>query len=226
MLAVMLLAAAAIVPLDIVREAVARSEKTENLKEQYSLTQENVQRSGTKTTSKTYELAFRGGKPHRKLIRRDDLPVQGDFEPYTPNEKRRSEMMGEMVKAFDYTLAGEERVDEFDCWVLFAKPKPGYKAPSMQTSFLTQMEGRIWISKKYTRLVKLDVKSIGPVSFGWFLAKLAPGTRIYVEQTRVDDDVWMSKLFRMTYDVRILFKSLKGEMEQVQSNFRRISPAT
>ncbi len=91
-------------------------------------------------------------------------------------------MFREFAKALDFTMAPDETVDGYDCWVLLAKPKPGYKPASFRTSFLTQMEGKVWISKKFSRMVKLDAVTIGPVSFGGFLAKLEPGSRVEVEQ--------------------------------------------
>jgi hypothetical protein len=75
-------------------------------------------------------------------------------------------------------------------------------------------------------MLRLDAKTVGPVTFGGFLAKLEPGTRIQLEQSRVDEGVWLPTRFRMTYDGRFLFKSFKGEVEQVSSNFKRINPAT
>jgi hypothetical protein len=210
-------------PLEIVQTAVSLSEKTDRLRQNYSMTQETISRSGGKESRKTYEMTFKDGKPYRTLVLRDGQPVHGSKpEVYKSSEERRFEMLRELPKAMIYTHAGVETVDNEECWVLTAKPKPGYDPPSMSTKFLTQMNAKVWISKKDHRMLKVDAVSFGPVNFGGFLAKLLAGTRIYLEQVKVDDNVWLPSRFKMTYDGRVLFKSFKGEIEQLSSNFRRI----
>lgn len=221
-----LLLAASVAPIDIVRSAVELSQKTDNLRQRYAFTQETVQRSSGKTTSKTYEVTFDKGRQFRRLTQRDGQTVSEKAELYERGEKHRQELLGELTKAFDYSFGPDQAIDGLDCWQLVAKPRPGYKAPSVKLSFLTQMEGNVWISKKYNRLVRLDAITTGPVSFGWFLFKMAPGTRIYMEQARIDDDVWMPKRLKMVYDARLMFKTVKGEMETTSSNFRRVNPST
>jgi hypothetical protein len=135
-------------------------------------------------------------------------------------------MLRELPKALVYVHAGTEVIDGDECWVLSATPKPGYDPPSMSTKFLTQMHAKVWISKKNHRMLKLDAVSVGPVSLGGFLAKFEKGTRIYLEQVKVDENVWLPSRFKMTYDGRVLLKTIKGEIEQLSSNFRRISPTT
>ena len=228
MFAVLLFAAAVVGPnpLDIIKTAVELSEKTDRLRQNYSMTQETINRSPGKESRKTYEMTFQNGKPYRKMILRDGQPVNGKSEIYTSSEERRFEMLRELPKALDYSHAGMEMIDGEECWVLSAKPKPGYDPPSMTTKFLTQMHAKVWISKKHHRMLKLDAVSVGPVSLGGFLARFEKGTRIQLEQVKVDENVWLPSRFKMTYDGRVLFKSIKGEIEQLSSNFRRINPAT
>jgi hypothetical protein len=222
-----LLFAAALTPLDIVQNAVELSEKADHLRRHYTLILEDISRSEDKTRSKTFEITYREAKQYRKLVRRDGKAVDSDPEPYTSkHDERRREMFREFAKALDFTMARDETVDGYDCWVLLAKPKPGYKPASFRTSFLTQMEGKVWISKKFNRMVKLDAVTIGPVSFGGFLAKLEPGSRVEVEQVRLQDDLWLPRRFKLTYSGRLLFKGLRGELEQLYMNYKRVSPAT
>jgi hypothetical protein len=222
-----LLLAAALTPLDIVTEAVNLSEKSDYLRRNYTLTLEDISRSGDKTKSKTFEVTYRGSKQYRKLIRRDGKPVDSEPEPYTSkHDERRREMFQEFAKALDFTMAPDEKLEGYDCWVLLAKPKPGYKPASYRTAFLTQMEAKVWIAKKFNRMVKLDAVTVGPISFGGFLAKLDPGTKIEVEQIRLEDDLWLPRRFKLSYNGRLLFKTLIGEIEQLYTNYKRISSAT
>lgn len=220
-----MLAAATLSPVEIVRIAVELSERTDHLRRNFSAIQETISRSGDKTSTKVYEMTYVDGKPHRKLLSRDGEPVDAKLEPYKQNEDQRKEMFQELPKALDYTFAPEETVDGYECWVMHAKPKPGYKPISMKTSFLKQMEAKVWISKKHNRMVRLDAKTIGAVSFGGFLAKLAPGTRIQFDQIEVENGIWLPSRLRINYDGRVLFFGFKGEIEQHSMNYKRISPA-
>jgi len=225
-LAIILFAAFSTNPVDIVRTAVELSQKTDDLRQRYSFTQETVQRSPGKTSSKTYEITFSEGKQYKKLIRHDGKAVEEKAELNDRGDKQRDEMLGELTKAFEYTLAHDEVIDGFPCWQLHVKPKAGYKPPSFRLSFLTQMEGKVWISKDHNRLVRLDAKTTGPGSFGWGLLKLAPGTQIYLEQSRIDGDVWMPRKLKISYEARVIFKSTKGEIETTSWDFKRVNPGT
>lgn len=224
MLAVLLLATS-LSPIEIVQNAVSLSEKAEAQRNNYAYTLEDISRSGGDQKSKTFEVTFREGKQFRKLIRRDGIPVETEAKAHnSKHDERRREMLREFLNALDFTMATDEYVNGYDCWVLLAKPKIGYKPPSFRTAFLTQMEARVWIAKKSNRMVKMDAVTIGPVSFGGFLAKLDPGTRVYLEQKPLDSEVWMPTRFKLTYNGRVLFKGLQGEIEQIFTNYRRITP--
>ena len=45
-------------------------------------------------------------------------------------------------------------------------------------------------------MLRLDAKTVGPVSFGGFIAKLEPGTRIQLEQSRVDEELRVAERTR------------------------------
>lgn len=204
------------------------------------------------TKRKTYEIVPLGGEPYSRLIRRDGRPLppedarreQQKFEDAarkraaeTPEQRRRRlasyeeklarrrEMLEELPKAFSFRLSGEETLDGHDCWIIEADPRPGYQPRSIRTSVLTKMQGRMHVSKELGSMMKIDVVTTGPVSFGFFLAKLAPGTRMTLEQMRLPDGVWVVKRFKMNYDAKIaLIKQVRGENEQINWDFHK--PAT
>jgi hypothetical protein len=68
----------------------------------------------------------------------------------------------------------------------------------------------------------VDAITTAPVTFGGFLARVAPGTRITMDQMKLSDDIWVLRRFKMAYDVKIaLVKQSRGENEQVMWDFRR-----
>lgn len=202
------------------------------------------------TTAETFEIHVVHGEPVQKLIRKNGHALtpsearkaQAAFDEKvrelsseSPEERRkrlaeqetkvnrRREMFRELPAAFDFRIVGEERVDGHDSWRIEGKPKPGYQPKTMRAAFLQKMEGQFWISKEHNRLVKLDAVTTGHVSFGWgVLAKVAPGTRFMIEQMRLNDGVWVTRRFKMAYDVQIaLIKQKRGETESIMWDFRK-----
>lgn len=206
------------------------------------------------TKIETSEVRPVAGEPVEKLIERNGKPLSEkeageqqqrfDFivrerENETPQQRsrrlkkfeqklnQRREMLKEIPEAFVFQIVGEEVMDGHEAWRIRATPRPGYTPKTSRSTMLTKMEGQFWISKKHNRLVKVDAVTTESVSFGWFLAKVGPGTRITLEQMRLPDDVWVLRRFKMVYDVRIaLVKHTRGETEQIMWNFNRTQGPT
>jgi hypothetical protein len=198
---------------------------------------------------KTYDIIPLGGEPYRKLVSEDGRPLseedarreQEKFEKtarerasespaeraerlkkYEEKSKVRREMFDELPKALTYRVVGEDTIDGQPVWVLEAEPRPAYEPKSFRTSFLTRMRGRVHISKEHQRMMKVDMVTTGPVSFGWFLAKMAPGTRIILEQMQLPEGIFVMKRFKINYDVKVaLVKEIRGETEHRMWDYRR-----
>ena len=62
----------------------------------------------------------------------------------------------------------------------------------------------------------MDIEAIDTVSVGWVLARIHKGTRVMLEQTRVNDEVWLPRHLSFKVDARVaLFKgfNINGEQE-------------
>jgi hypothetical protein len=238
-------------PLPLVQNALKLNDVAADSAAQYSLTQETITREfgsdgkPKSTVTKTFEVIPVGGRPYLKLVRRDGQPLPPDearkevekfeaaqnetpdqrrkrFEKYDKGRAAQREMLAELADAFTFHHAGTESIDGHEAWVIESKPRPGYEPKSMRASVLKHMTGKMWIAKNYGNMMKVDVVTTGPVSFGWILAKLGPGTRFVIEQMRLPDGTWVMKRFRMKYDVKIaLVKQARGETEQLMWNYRR-----
>ncbi len=91
-----------------------------------------------------------------------------------------------------------------------------------EAKFLPKFRGRVWIDKNEAQLSKLDVECIDTVSLGWFLARVHKGSRIVIEQTRVNDEVWLPKHIALKVGVRLaLLKNFNVEMEQTYRDYKK-----
>src|SRR5260370_5952167 len=111
-------------------------------------------------------------------------------------EKEREDgrkFVREVADAYNFHLVGTESLGGRDAWAIDAEPRPGYGPHMKEAKFLPKFHGRVWIDKNDLQWMKLDVECIDTVSLGWVLARIHKGTRVVIEQTRVNDEVWLPR---------------------------------
>ena len=128
----------------------------------------------------------------------------------------------EVADAYNFKLAGTEPLGGREAWVIDAEPRPGFVPQMKESSLLSKFRGRVWIDKADLQLAKLDVECLDTVSFGWFLARFHKGTRITLEQTRINDEVWLPLHVAAKIDVRVaLLKNFDVELEQAYRDYKK-----
>jgi len=145
-------------------------------------------------------------------------------------EKSRREgrdFVNEIADAFNFTMLPPETGDGRALYVIQGEPKPGYEPHSKNGKFLTKFRGKIWIDQNEYQWVKADLETIDTISFGWFVARLHKGTHLYIEQTRLNDEVWLPKLVRLNLGARVaLFKDLNYDVTQTYSDYKKFGAQT
>ena len=80
----------------------------------------------------------------------------------------------------------------------------------------------MWIDKSDLQLAKLDVECLDTVSWGLFLARFHKGSRFMLEQTRVNDEVWLPLHVTYKIDARLgLVKGIDVEGDQTFSDYKK-----
>ena len=87
-----------------------------------------------------------------------------------------------------------------------------------EAKFLSKFRGRVWIDKGDLQLAKMDVEAIDTVSLGWVIARVHKGTRFMLEQTRVNEEVWLPRKISFKIDARVAL--LKGFNLDGEDTFR------
>ena len=124
-------------------------------------------------------------------------------------EEENTSLVREVPKAFDFQLVGEEAVNGRPAYVLQATPHPGYQAQGKYGKMFSKVEGKLWVDKQDLGWIKVDGQVIQPFSMGLFLARVLRGSHITMEQTRVDDGIWMPERVEVRAAAKIFFvKSL------------------
>lgn len=136
-------------------------------------------------------------------------------------EKGRN-FVQEMADAYTFQMAGTELLEEGEAYVVDAEPRPGFKPRSKEARFLPKFRFRVWIDKDELQWAKLEAECIETVSFGLFLARVNKGSRVLLEQTRVNDEVWLPKHVAARVDARVaLLKKYNLNEEYTYSDYKK-----
>ena len=180
--------------------------------------------------SKTHEVMVLYHEPVERLIAKDDKPLtekdaakederiqkiidkrknesESDRKKRLEKEEKEREddrqFVREVTDAYNFHLTGIENLEGRDAWVIDAEPRPGFEPHRKEAKILPKFRFRVWIDKADTEWVKLDADCIDTVSFGWFLARIHKGSHIEIDQTRVNEEVWLPKHVSLTLDARL-----------------------
>jgi len=136
-------------------------------------------------------------------------------------EEETASIVREVPKAFDFQLVGEEVVNGRPAYVLQATPHPGYHAQGKYASMFPNVSGKLWVDKQDLGWIKVAGQVIHPFSMGVFLVRLLGGSQIKMEQTRVNDGIWMPERVEVQAVAKIFFvKSLSIDRVMIYSDYR------
>jgi hypothetical protein len=160
-------------------------------------------------------------KQTEKLERLErETPAQR-AERLRKEEEDTVSLVGEIPKAFDFELMGEEVVNGRPAYVLQATPHPGYQAQGKYGKMFSKLKGKLWVDKEDFGWIKADGQVIQPFSIGLFLARVLRGSHITMEQTRVDGGIWMPEHVEIRAAAKIFFiKSLLIDRVLAYSDYR------
>jgi hypothetical protein len=109
-----------------------------------------------------------------------------------------------------------------EAWVIDGEPRPGFVPHAKDAKYLTKFHGRVWIDKDDLQLAKLDVECLDTVSWGLFLARFHKGSRFMLEQTRVNNEVWLPRHVTFKLDARVaLVKGFNLDGDQTFSDYKK-----
>jgi hypothetical protein len=208
---------------------------------------------GGKTTSETFMAIMIDGSPYNRIIERNNLPLSSEEEArqkeklqeeYTKRANESPEERADRIAkyqkewnrvfvllrnlkgAFDFQLTGEETVEGYNVYVIRATPRPDYQPDSRETKILAGMQGTLWIDKATYRWVRVEAEVIKPVWFGWFIARVFPGTQFLLEQSPLPTGIWLPKHFHMHVDASILWQHKEYSHDETYHDYRPASAPT
>ncbi len=203
-----------------------------------------------RSDSKTYEVAHLCGRNYQRLILHNGKPlspsedakeqrkldkciakIESESEAERNKRLRKEQeeledqrkMRREVVRAFDFTIEGEEFISDEPTWRIRAEPKPGYEPEFKKAGFLSKLSGTIWISRSDYGWVKAEVETIAPARFGLFLLTLKEGSRMEFTQTKLNNELWMLDHMRLRFNARVLIAGVRREVVVQWSDFKKFT---
>jgi len=145
------------------------------------------------TPYKAEQLAQEHKKLLEEIDRRDHETAkerQRRSDRYWKERNQTGIPLEQYVKAFDFTLVGEEDMNGYLACVLDAKPRRDYRPPNRVAKILTGMQGRLWIDSHDFHWVKAEAEVLTPVSILGIAVRVLPGTHMELQMAPVSHCGW------------------------------------
>src|SRR3982751_582106 len=167
----------------------------------------------------------------QKIIDKNKNESEGDRRKRAEREEKEREenrkFVTEVADAYNFKLVGTEWIGGREAWVIDAEPRPGFVPHMKEAKFLLKFHGRVWIDKADLQLARMDVECLDTISFGLFLARFHKGSRLMLEQTRVNDEVWLPAKLAAKVDVRLgLVKNFDVNFEQAFRDYKKFQSSS
>ena len=195
--------------------------------------------------SETKEILILRNWPYERLIARNDMPLsenemrreQQKFDRESADrehesaaeqarhDKEREEdrrFIRELPDAFTFHLEGVEKVSGQPAWVIDAEPRPGYRPTESLARVFKKVRAKVWIEQNTYHWVRVDADALDTLTFRLGLVRVAQGSTLHFEQTRVNDEIWLPSLTTIRADARLGFiKKLRADIDIRYSGYRK-----
>lgn len=160
---------------------------------------------------------------------KEDKRVQGEFEEAERNqnkdaqneERRRFERarkqaakgkdedddieISQFLKVCEFVSPRRERFQDRDAVVFDFRARPGLKPGNRQESLISKLVGVVWIDPVDKQVIRLEARlAEGFKMAGGLLFSLRPGAALVMEQTRMNEGVWMPRFAQVNLSVKVL----------------------
>lgn len=109
------------------------------------------------------------------------------------------------LRACEFVSPRREQWAGRDTIVFDFRPKQGFKPKNREESLIAKLIGVIWIDPVDKQVIRLEARlAEGFKIAGGLLASLKPGAALVIEQTRMDQGVWLPKFAHINLSVKVL----------------------
>ena len=185
-----------------------------------------------KETVKVYEVyPLPNREPVQKLISENGVPLSADraakeerrvreeFEKAEREKEKDAKKVAQLraerekkdteispfLKACEFVSPRRELLAGRETIVFDFRPRAGFKPKNREESLIAKLIGVVWIDPVDKQVIRLEARlAEGFKMAGGLLVSLKPGAALVVEQTRMEQGVWLPRFAHVNLSVKVL----------------------
>jgi hypothetical protein len=158
-----------------------------------------------KDRSETHEIVFVEGATYKKLVARNDRPLEAKEQSKEDKklqriaeERRKQRRSGlfhknvslgsfdDLLTLFDNRLVAEEEIRGHKAWVIVSTPKEGRTPANAHEKEVLSFKRKLWINQADSQLLRSEYTVVGQhINF-------TPGTTLTWDFEKINDDAWLT----------------------------------
>ncbi len=113
--------------------------------------------------------------------------------------------ISQFLKVCEFVSPRRERFQDRDAIVFDFRAKTGFKPGNRQESLISKLVGVVWIDPVDKQVMRLEARlAEGFKMAGGLLLSLRPGAALVMEQTRMNEGLWLPRLAQINLSVKVL----------------------
>lgn len=113
--------------------------------------------------------------------------------------------ISQFLKICEFVSPRRERFRDRNAVVFDFRPRPGFKPGNREESLISKLVGVVWIDPIDKQVMRLEARLAESFKMaGGLLLSLRPGAGFVIEQTRMEEGVWLPRLAQVNLSVKVL----------------------
>ncbi len=113
--------------------------------------------------------------------------------------------VSQFLKICEFASPRRERFRDRNAVVFDFRPRPGFRPGNREESLISKLVGVVWIDPVDKQVMRLEARLAESFKMaGGLLLSLRPGAGFAIEQTRMEEGVWLPRLAQVNLSVKVL----------------------
>jgi hypothetical protein len=204
----------------------------------------------TSRSVKEYDMFYIGEDEVRHMLAKDGKPLEGDekkkederfSKDFDEKKKKQTELendpkkqakrdeeeqaqISDFLRAERFTNPRRELFRGQEVIVFDFGPNPDYKPKKLIESVVQKLSGVLWVDEQARDVARLEARFNDNVKIGGgILASLSKGSNLVLEQTMVNNEVWLPSYSEVHAAARVVFFKVKQNEIDRYSDYKKFS---
>jgi hypothetical protein len=199
---------------------------------------------------KEYDIFYIGEDEVRHLLARDGKPLEGEekkkederfSKDFDEKKKKQAELQNDPKKQAKQDEQEQAQISDFlraerftnprrelfrgqEVIVFDFGPNPDYKPRKLVESIVQKLSGVLWVDEQARDVARLEARFNDNVKIGGgLLASLSKGSNLVLEQTMVNNEVWLPSYSEVHAAARVVFFKVKQNEIDRYSDYKKFT---